>query len=120
MPDAYINLNDGFAGVGRVAADHADQAAAHLGQGRRMASASEGLTGRLAGPSGSGVQAIGITRATTSGGMSRQSSDVAERKAGFGIEHAHATEDAYQNATGTYQQTNDVADTVLSTRLNAG
>ncbi|UYM06289.1 hypothetical protein [Solicola gregarius] len=120
MSDSFVNLNEGIAGVGRVATEHADEADAHLMQGRRMEAASEGLTGRLAGPSGRGVRAIGMTRAATSGGMSRQSSDIAERKAEFAIEHAHATEDAYNGAATTYEHTSNVADNVMSARLNAG
>lgn len=120
MSDNFVNLNEGIGGVARVAQQHADQGDAHLAQGRRMQSSAEGLSGRLVGPSGRGVQAIGLSRANTSAGMSRQSSDVAERNAGFGVEHARATEEAFTTASSTHKQTNAVETNVLSTRLNAG
>ncbi len=120
MSDNFVNLNEGIGGVARVAQQHADQGDAHLAQGRRMLAASEGQSGRLVGPTGRGVQAIGMSRANTSAGMSRQSSDIAERNAGFGIEHARGTEEAYTTATTTHRQTTAVETNVLSTRLNAG
>ncbi len=120
MSDNFVNLNEGIAGIGRVAQQHADQGESHHSQGRRMLATSEGLSGRLVGASGRGAQAIGMTRAGTSAGMSRQSSDVAERNAGFGTEHARGTEEAYTSAVSTHRQTSSVENDVMSTRLNAG
>lgn len=120
MSDNFVNLSEGIAGVGRVARRHLDQGDAHLAQARRMQSASDGLSGRLIGPSGRGLQAIGQTRAGTSGGMSRQSSDIAGRNAEFGTEHARATEEAYTSAVSTHKQTSSIENDVMSTRLNAG
>ncbi len=120
MSDHRVNLNEGITGVGRVAQQHADQGEAHYSQGRRMLATSEGLSSRLIGPSGRGAMAIGMTRAGTSGGMSRQASDIAERNAGFGTEHARATEEAFTSASSTHRATSSVEDDVMSTRLNAG
>lgn len=120
MSDNFVNLNEGIAGVGRVAQQHGDQGESHLTQGKRMMASSEGLNGRLVGPSGRGVMAVGISRAGTSAGMSTQSSDVAERNAGFGLEHARGTEEAYTAGTTTHKQTSTVENDVMSTRLNAG
>ena len=120
MSDQFVNLNEGIAGVGRVAQQHLDQAEAHKAQAVRMQGQTEGLNGRLIGPSGRGVQAIGMTRANTSAGMSKQSGDISERTAGFGVEHARGTEEAVETERATHTVTSSVEQNVLSTRLNAG
>ncbi|MGI8612596.1 MAG: hypothetical protein ACR2KL_01400 [Nocardioidaceae bacterium] len=120
MSDRFVNLNEGIGGVARVAQQHADGGDAHNAQSRRMQASTEGLNGRLVGPSGRGVQNVGVSRANTSVGMSKQSSDIADRSAGFGIEHARATEEAATTANNTHKATAAVESNVLTTRLNAG
>lgn len=120
MSDQFVNLNEGFGGVARVSQQHLDQAEAHRSQAGRMQAQTEGLNGRLVGPSGRGVQAVGVTRANTSAGMSKQSGDISERSAGFGVEHARGTQEATETAASTHNVTASVEQNVLSSRLNAG
>jgi hypothetical protein len=120
MSTNYVNLNQGVEGVGRDAGRHGDIADAHNSRAQRTLAQTEGLRGPMQGSAAVALQNVGMSRSSTSAGLTKQSGDIGTRYGEAGREQAITQDDATQTGVSTHKSVDSVANDVISTRLNAG